>query len=203
MKKLIKSLFPIIDLLLLPFVYPAAFLLKTIRKAGVQRMPLSKKALFQVGVFPVRRHYYEPLFDTRGLKQPLSKERDLPGIRWNVDEQLALLDGFQFSRELSDLSSVRVDDLTFHFNNVNFESGDAEYWYNLIRLKRPKRIVEIGSGNSTLIAIQAIKKNITEMSGYTCKHVCIEPYEMAWLEKTGVFVLRKKSRMSIKSFSRS
>ena len=27
---------------------------------------------------------------------------------------------------------------------------------------------------------------------YTCKHVCIEPYEMPWLEKTGVTVIRKK-----------
>lgn len=192
MKKLIKSLFPIIDLLLLPFIYPAAFLLKTVRKAGVQRLPLTKNALFQVGVFPVSRHYYEPLFDARSLKQPLSKERDLPGIRWNVDEQLALLDGFQFSQELNDLSSARTDDLTFHFNNISFEAGDAEYWYNLIRLKRPRRIIEIGSGNSTLIAIRAIKKNITEMAGYTCKHICIEPYEMAWLEKTGASVLREK-----------
>jgi hypothetical protein len=35
------------------------------------------------------------------------------------------------------------------------ELGDAEYWYQLIRLIKPNRIFEVGSGNSTLMAIKA------------------------------------------------
>ena len=42
------------------------------------------------------------------------------------------------------------------------------------------------------MAIKAIQKNQEENPDYKCKHVCIEPYEMPWLEKTGVLVLRKK-----------
>jgi len=33
--------------------------------------------------------------------------------------------------------------------------------------------------------------NKKEVPGYTCSHVCIEPYEQPWLEKTGVTVLRE------------
>ena len=76
--------------------------------------------------------------------------------------------------------------------NETFESGDAEYWYQLIRSKKPRKIFEIGSGNSTLMAINAISMNKQDDPSYTCKHVCIEPYEMPWLEKTGVTVIRKK-----------
>jgi hypothetical protein len=50
----------------------------------------------QVGVFPIRNHYYEPLFDARALSKSFSRERDLPGIDWNVDEQLPVLEKFRF-----------------------------------------------------------------------------------------------------------
>ena len=85
-----------------------------------------------------------------------------------------------------------VGELTFHMNNVSFGSGDAEYLYNLIRLKAPARLIEIGSGYSTLMAIKAIKRNHEEIPDYKCKHLCIEPYEMPWLEKTGVTVMRQR-----------
>jgi hypothetical protein len=42
------------------------------------------------------------------------------------------------------------------------------------------------------MAIKAIKKNQEETPDYKCKHLCVEPYEMPWLEKTGVTVIRQK-----------
>jgi len=186
--------------ILLPFVYPAAFLMKKIRGAGLQKLPLCKKALLSVGVFPIRDHYYEPLFDGRYLARPLYENRNLPGINWNVEE-LQILESFSFEDELKDIRSTKTDDLTFYFNNGGFESGDAEYWYNLIRLKKPSIIIEIGSGNSTLMAARAIRKNKEEKSDYECKHICIEPYEMPWLEKIGIPVIRKKvEEVSIDNF---
>jgi Methyltransferase domain len=192
MKNLIKIILPLADIVLAPFVYLAALLLKAIRQAGIRRMPCCKRALMQVGVFPILNHYYEPLFDSRLLRHPLNQNRDLPGIDWNIDEQLHLLKSFCFNEELKDVPETRIDELTFHMINDTFEIGDAEYLYNLIRLKKPARIIEIGSGNSTLMAIKAIKKNQEEIPGYKCKHLCIEPYEMPWLEKTGVTVIRQR-----------
>ena len=51
---------------------------------------------------------------------------------------------------------------------------------------------EIGSGFSTLIARDAIGRNILDDSAYRCEHRCIEPYEQPWLESLGVDVVRKR-----------
>ncbi|MDR0565643.1 MAG: hypothetical protein LBG47_01175 [Prevotellaceae bacterium] len=168
--------------------------MRIVRRLGVGRLPLSKKALLSVGVFPVRDHYYEPLFNPRHLRKPLSDERLLPGIAsWRVAEQLQLLQSFHFERELESIPEAFVGDTSFHFKNGAYESGDAEYWYSIIRLKKPTKIIEIGSGQSTKMARLAILANQRENASYHCRHICVEPYEMPWLEKTGVEVLRKKA----------
>ena len=192
MKFILKGMLPFVDVVAAPVVYGAAWLLKLVRKVGIRRLPVCKRALLSVGVFPVRNHYYEPLFDPSQLRIPLDQDRHLPGIDWNVAEQLHLLAQFSFNDELRDIVGPKTDDLTYHADNAAFKSGDADFLYNLIRLKKPARIFEIGSGNSTLMAIKAIKRNMQDDPAYTCEHICIEPYEMPWLEKTGVTVLRQK-----------
>lgn len=192
MKKFILRILPLADILLAPFVYPAAWLLKNVRRVGVQRLPNCKNALMKIGVFPIRNHYYEPQFDYRNNKQPLSQDRTLPGIDWNTNEQLKILSELSFSQEVAYIPQKKPGTLDFYLNNGEFESGDAEYWYQLIRSIKPKRIFEIGSGYSTLMAIKAIRRNQQQHPDYRCKHVCIEPYEMPWLEETGVSVVRKK-----------
>lgn len=188
----VKKLLPLVDIILAPIVYPAAFLLKLIRMAGVHRMPLCRQALMQVGVFPIRNHYFEPLFDSRTLKRPLEQERNLPGINWNVAEQLNMLERFCFNDEITGIPGVKADELAFSFNNNAFCNGDAEFLYNLIRLKKPARVFEIGSGHSTLMAMKAINRNREELPGYRCRHLCFEPYEQPWLENTGVEVMRQR-----------
>ncbi|MBJ6727320.1 class I SAM-dependent methyltransferase [Geomesophilobacter sediminis] len=189
---LIKMLLPVADLCLAPFVYPSAFLLKLVRSAGVHRMPLCRRALLAVGVFPIRNHYFEPLFDTRALRHSLEQGRRLPGITWNVTEQLRLLGSFRYADEMKGIPDHPAGNLDFHFNNVAFESGDAEFLYSLIRQKKPARIFEIGSGHSTRMARRAIKRNREETPDYRCQHVCIEPYEQPWLEQVGVRVVRRR-----------
>lgn len=194
MKKLIRRFIPIAiaDIILVPFVYPAALLLKNIRRGGLHRLPYCKTALMNVGVFPIRNHYYEPQFDNRNPIPEFSQDRNLPGINWNISEQLEMLERFIFSQELVDIPQEKPDTLKFYLNNGAFVSGDAEYWYQLIRTIKPKRIFEVGSGNSTLMAVDAIRRNRDDEPNYKCKHICIEPYEMPWLEDTGVSVVRKK-----------
>ena len=200
MKKFAIKALMLADAALFPFVCSAALLLKLIRFVGVHYLPLSKKALLQIGVFPIGNDYYEPMFDARHLRYPLSQERDLQGIDWNVTQQLEMLDGFQYENELNNVPLTPKDELTFYLNNTRFESGDAEYWYNLIRLVKPGKIFEIGSGHSTLMAIKALEKNKQEDPAYRCRHICIEPYEMPWLEKTSATIVRDKIENLEKSF---
>ena len=47
---------------------------------------------------------------------------------------------------------------------------------SFVIISAPKKFVEIGSGSSTRIAYQALKKN-KEESNVKCEHICIEPYK--------------------------
>lgn len=73
----------------------------------------------------------------------------------------------------------------YFWKNSQFSHSDGMSYYSLIRHIKPKRIVEIGSGFSTLAAIEAVKKN---GSG---EIVCIEPYPRPFLENNSNIVLKK------------
>jgi hypothetical protein len=188
--RLRAALAPILDLLLLPLTVPAALLLKAVRRIGLQRMPLCRAALLRIGVLPVRRHYYEPFADPADFGAALDRARELPGIDWNETHQLAVLDTLRYEKELTYLDQPRVDTLDFRLGNGSFESGDAEFLYQFIRARKPRRVVEVGSGNSTLIARDAIRRNGEESREYRCTHTCIEPFEAPWLEHAGVCAVR-------------
>jgi predicted O-methyltransferase YrrM len=186
-----RFVIPAGDVVLAPFVFMAAALLKLVRRVGVYRMKISRAILLRVGVFPIRDHYYEPLFDPRHLRRPLDEERPLPGIDFNIPGQLELLARFDHADELAAIPMSGVEG-SFYYANPNFGAGDAEYLYSVIRHFKPARILEIGSGFSTLMMLRAIEANRAVNPGYNCRITCVEPYEMAWLEdKAGIEVLRQ------------
>jgi hypothetical protein len=182
----------LLDVILALPTVPAALLLRFVRAKRITNFPICRSILRRIGVFPVIDHYYEPLIDPGKLRHPLSNERSLPGIDWNEGEQIELLRQLRFGSELAGIERQNPSHEHFSFNNTTFLSGDAEYWYSLIRHKKPRRIIEIGSGNSTLLAKLAIQKNKATTSGYVCEHLCIEPYEFPLLEKLDLQVLRKR-----------
>ena len=206
MKNLVKRLAPLIDLIALPFVAGGGLVLMLARRLGLMRLPLCKRILLTIGIFPLRDHYYEPLFNPRWLRYPLDEPRLLPGVDLSEAGQLKLLEQMavgNYGVELNDLIMGRTDSLKFHFNNGAFESGDAEFWYAMIRHFKPRKIIEIGSGNSTLMARRAIEQNSKIDPAYCCAHTCIEPYEMAWLEQCGVEVIRERVEQVAPDFFRA
>ena len=182
----------IIDWLASPFTVIAGVWFKYLRKLGFQHLPVSKKLLLKIGVFPVRDHYYEPLVNPAHLRYPLDRDRLLPAIDMNDAEQLSLLERFSWQNELKQFPLDQADELSYHYHNPNFGSGDAEFLYSLIRLAKPRRIIEVGSGFSTLMARNAIRDTQAQAPEYQCDHVCIEPYEQPWLEKLGITIIRRR-----------
>lgn len=164
------------------------------RRVGVQRMGISKQIFFLLGIYPLRDHYYEPLFNPKHLRLPLDRDRNLPGLDLNTKEQLDLLSQFAYADELAGIAENPADagEVEFFYKNPSFLYGDSEYLYSAIRHFKPEKIVEVGSGYSTLMAIKAIRANKVENPDYFCQHICIEPYEMKWLESTGVQVIRQR-----------
>jgi len=192
MKPTVERLLQVLDIAASPVTLLTALWMKCIRRIGVQRMRASRNIFSRIGVMPVREHYYEPMTNpAKHLLRSLREERTLSGLDMNEAGQLAILAGFHYQNELKDIAS-NAEKSGFRFDNGFFESGDAEYLYNMIRCYKPRRIFEIGSGHSTRIARIAIAKNSTEMPGYRCRHVCIEPYEQPELGSMGVEVIRRR-----------
>lgn len=183
----------ILDIVLAAVTLPAAVLLWVVRRIGLQRLPLSRRVLIGVGVLPVRRHYYEPFVIRDEVENP-ALPRSLAGIDWNLQGQRELLATLRFEQELLP-GAHKIQDPSgapFSFQNESFTSGDAEYLYQLIRRMRPSRVIEIGSGLSTILVSAAIERNGIDEPGYRCVHTCIEPFESPWLESMRVRLMRQR-----------
>ena len=188
---LLTGILRAIDTFGLPLTYIAGLWLKNVRPA-LHRMPLSRKLLRNLGVLPVLHHYYEPVVYPEDLRRPLADERTISGLDPNVPEQLDLLAKFNFDAELTALPLDDPGTGSYFYRNKFFESGDAEFLFNMIRYFKPAKILEIGGGYSTLMVRYAIQKNAAEDSDYACRHTCIEPYEQPWLEQTGATIIRER-----------
>lgn len=175
----------LIDWLGAPVTAAATMWLRLIRRLGIRNLPVSLSIFRHLGTFPLTDHYYEPLFNPRHLHRNLDEERELPGLDLNIKEQLEVLSRFHFQDELS-IFELTPCSGQFHYHNGSFESGDAEYLYSFVRLFRPKRVFEIGSGHSTLLVHAAIEANKSEEATYACQHVCIEPHPHPWLRELGI-----------------
>lgn len=127
---------------------------------------------------------YQPVPHTRSLRESIwSGRTDMVGVRIDLDAQEALLSDLcaRFGDEFDELAG-RTDDGSgrYHMHNSRFESVDAELLYGLIRAGRPRRVLEIGSGYSTLVALEALERN--EREGGPCWSVLtIDPHPPAWL----------------------
>ena len=188
---------------MLPFSMLYLPLLKLLRKNGLSNFPAHQKLLQQNRVYPLIDHYYDPRINYE-KDFDFSSARNLH-INWNIDEQLACLGGLKGVDELRGLPRDQGSALSnshnppnqinsprrFYFNNPAFSDGDADIYYLMIRNLKPKRIIEIGSGFSTLMAVEAIQKNKEEQHDTVL--TCIEPYEFSWLEQLPeVKVLRER-----------
>lgn len=72
----------------------------------------------------------------------------------------------------------------FFWENSQFSYSDAMSYYTFVRLLRPKRIIEIGAGFSTLVALEALASN--ESGSITC----IEPYPRDFLQTNNTIELK-------------
>lgn len=150
--------------------------------SALLRRIIKKTFLFwqSLGVHITPNHFYGPIADTRTLKDDFwLKHSELIGIDINEKKQLELLSLFvsKFQNEYNRFPKIKTSKpYEYYINNGWFESIDGEILYCMIRHYKPRKIFEIGSGNSTLLSAQAILKNKEENDGYECELVAIEPY---------------------------
>lgn len=117
-------------------------------------------------------HYYEPIPDFRLITdEKINRRRDFPAMNLNWQGQLDLIgDLVSYQDELEQLSEQRL----FDFSNGFFGGFDAAAYYALIRHLKPRQVLEVGGGYSTLMAEKALAQN--RVGGSESALRCIEPY---------------------------
>lgn len=144
------------------------------RSLGVSK---ALRAVFRRAGFDLlRRHYYSPVPDLKSIPPEVwTRESPLPGVRFDVSA------GLQFvKRELADYlaeyrppSAPTGNPRDFYLGNGLYEGGDAELLYAMIRRFAPGRVIELGSGMSTLVIADAQARG---EAGDRGSHVVFDPF---------------------------
>jgi len=135
--------------------------------------------LEDVGVHVSKLHYGEPIPDTRTLPEDLwNRPQATTGIDFNDARQLELLAQFApYRAECDALPDQPTSQAHEYFaDNGNYLGFDAAILHCMIRHFRPRRIIEIGSGYSTLASARAVRANASANPPAPCELVAIEPY---------------------------
>jgi glycosyltransferase involved in cell wall biosynthesis len=166
-------------------------------------LPAVRGLLDRAGVTIVANHYHEPTYGPEHIFRDPDVPRALAGIDWNLDAQTQLLEEFNFGAALRSLEGRHSQGRTFSYSNGYCGPGDAEALYCMVRHFKPRTIVEVGCGQSTVVAHFAIADAKAEDGQYSCRQICFEPYENPWLEDLGVEVKRELIEKSDLSLFRS
>lgn len=163
---------------------------------------LTFSLLQRLGLHITPNSYYQPIPDTRELEDKLwQRESELVGIDINDAKQLDLLNQFlQYKTEYDRIPLEKTNTPEeYYINNGGFQFVDGEILYCMIRHFKPRKIIEIGSGNSTYLSAQAILKNNND-----CKLVAIEPFPNEILGKgfpgLSQLIIRKVQEIPMSEF---
>jgi hypothetical protein len=125
-------------------------------------------------------HFYQPIPDTGKLPETTWTKYGTPAIDMRIRSQLKLIRTF-FAKYRSEYDSIPLtagDDFKGYFlENGRFEGLDGLTAYCMVRHFRPRHILEIGGGYSSLILAQAAVKN------GTASLKTVEPYPMPHLQQ--------------------
>ncbi len=181
--------------MLFPLTFLTGLWTKFLLIGGLHRTLLAERFFLYLGFLPIKDHYYQPLINPgRHLKKSLERDRSLPGLDLNIQGQLDLINHFDFNEPLAKIPILKRDagPDQFYYDNGSFGSGDAEFLFSMIRHFKPRQMIEVGCGFSTLMAMEAMRQNVAEDPDYHCRHLCIEPFEQPWLEKSNAMIIRQQ-----------
>ncbi len=163
---------------LTPFLAP---IIGHMAKTGV-----GTDACLRKGCLPIPVHFYSPVPDLADLEQRKvwSRRSDMAGIDFRPDEQVALLNrlGEKYGHECSWPADRSGDPYQFYSNNGNFSYGCAAGTHCLLRHFRPRRVIEIGSGNSSLVIAAALRRNVEDSVSSGSEYTIIDPYPQPFFE---------------------
>jgi hypothetical protein len=131
------------------------------------------------GFHLLRDHYYLPIPDEAELTAEFWRQSsELCGVDMNEEVALGYLDDI-FPRRVAEFRQrfplAQGDPAEFFLINGGYMAVDAHVYFAFIREFKPRRIIEIGAGFSTMLAAAAGRMNAAE-GGAPLHITAIEPY---------------------------
>lgn len=130
-------------------------------------------------------HFYSPVPDLDDLRDRdvWNRRSELPGVDLRPEEQVKYLLrlGQQYGPECGWPTEPTNDPSVFHTENNSFSFGCAAAAHCIIRDRRPKRVIEIGSGMSSMILSAALKLNEDE-GAQPAEYIVVDPYPSQLLQ---------------------
>lgn len=125
-------------------------------------------------------HYYSPVPDTRELARDPARSRvwpatpkEMPGVDWGADRQVAYVRDRLALQEPPDFPAGPTGDpADYHSGNELFSLADAWALQAVLRDVEPARMIEVGSGWSSLVTARVSRERVARRIDFTC----IEPY---------------------------
>lgn len=140
----------------------------------------SYKELDKHGIHLMQSSFYSPIPDLCKLdKIVFDKMQEMSGFDSNELNQLELLSEFSkhYKQEFSLFpTGAQSGQRVYCVDNLSFPAQDGAVLHSMVRHYKPKRIMEIGSGNSSLAISGALALNKKEDQQYDCNWTAIEPY---------------------------
>jgi Methyltransferase domain len=130
-------------------------------------------------------HYYSPIADIRALSAEPARSRvwpaatpETPGIDWRPNEELALVrDQLGCLSDFSIPDGPTGDTRDYHAANEMFSRLDAWMLQAMLRHFRPRRVIEVGCGWSSLMTARVNREHFGGAIDFTC----VEPYPPEFL----------------------
>ncbi len=152
--------------------FPRGYLLvgNILRSGRVRRTLASifESVQSRLGVSITPSHFYFPVPKLKSFRgKDWGAARPCAAVDLHLDEQVERLHAelAPSARERSFAEHNGDGRREFHFNNGYFERVDAEVAYAFVRRRKPRRVIEVGSGNSTLVLGAALRANAEEGQG--------------------------------------
>lgn len=106
-------------------------------------------------------HFYSPIVSRRELEQDAARvfaRKALPGVDLRPAEQLALLGVLAPFFATIPFPETPTPPFRYHYQNTSYGFGDAIIYWALLNHFRPGRILEIGCGFTSALALDTVER---------------------------------------------
>jgi Methyltransferase domain len=130
----------------------------------------------RAGLQVVLKTFYSPIPELDKLPPGFfARVGELPGIDLDLDRQLVFLrERLAGPMAEFDPPPTSAERHRFAADNPSYSRLDASVLYAMVRALRPARVVELGSGQSTLVTAEAVRRNAAD--GAPCRYEAYDPY---------------------------